>query len=123
MTDFLTPHLITLPGRSRIIEDWVRDNIFNSWPATVVFTIQDAITVLDAEFDVFGTSPQFIQDFRWYKAAALDSITVNDIAKSQASKWSALFIDYRIDPEEFRPFDGTGLERKCLDILTGTHDA
>jgi len=120
---FLTPHLQTLPGRSRVIEDWVRDNMFQPWPRSVVFTIEDIITAIGKEFDIYGTSPQFIQDFRWYKAAVVDTLSLNDLAKAQAAQWSALFIDYRIEPGEFQSFDATDLETECLKILTDTHAA
>jgi hypothetical protein len=108
-----TPHLKTLPGYSRVVRDWVEDNIVMEWTRHMVFTMHDAIDAIGDEFDVYGTSPQFIQDFRWYKSAAVDGITINDVARQQVAKWSPLFLDYRVDPSEFRGFDGVALEQEC----------
>jgi SAM-dependent methyltransferase len=120
---FFAPHLQTLPGRSRVVGDWVNDSILQTWTRQAIFTIEDAITAIGDEFQVFGTSPQFIQDFRWYKAAALDRNSINDLAIEQASFWAPLFIDYRIGPDDIHHHDGAGLERECMEILVSTHQA
>jgi len=87
------------------------DNILQPWPETAVFTMENALDTLDDEFDVYGTSPQLIQDFRWYKAVAVDVETLNDVARQQIKFWSPQFIDYRLDPSGFSGFDGAELEQ------------
>jgi SAM-dependent methyltransferase len=120
---FIAPHLNTLPGRSRLVGDWIKDNILQPWPRGVVFTIDDTIDAVGDHFDVYGTSPQFIQDFRWYKAAAVDDVTINDVARQQTAYWSPIFIDYRFDAADFRGFDGLALEKECLGIFLDAHEA
>jgi ubiquinone/menaquinone biosynthesis C-methylase UbiE len=122
LTTFLAPHLKTLPGRSRLAEDWVRDNILHPWPERV-FTIQDTIDAIGDQFDVYGTSPQFIHDFRWYKAAAVDQFTINDVARAQAEKWSSLFIDYRLSPDKCPILEGIDLEAECRHVFHDAHSA
>lgn len=120
---FFVPHLETLPGRSRIPRDWVMDNILQPWPQTTVFTMENALDILDGEFDLYGTSPQLIQDFRWYKAAAVDVETLNDVARRQIKFWSPQFIDYRVDPIGFSGFDGADLEKECGAVFLDTNVA
>jgi ubiquinone/menaquinone biosynthesis C-methylase UbiE len=115
-----TTHLETLSGRSRVAEDWIRDNILQPWPKSVVFTMNDAI---GDRFDVYGTSPQLIQDFRWYKTAAVDGVTMNNVARKQWEKWSAIFIDYRADTDKPPGIDSKELEIECLGILMDAHEA
>ncbi|HEV2680421.1 MAG TPA: class I SAM-dependent methyltransferase [Rhodanobacter sp.] len=123
LSALFAPHLATLPGRSRVVRDWVNDNILQAWPETLIFTIEDAIDAIGDGFDVYGTSPRFIQDFRWYKAAAVDGIALNNVARAETAKWSPIFLDYRLDPAEFKSFDGVALERECLAILIDVHQA
>lgn len=119
----LEPHFDTLPGRSRLAEDWIRDNILQPWPRSIIFTLPDALDAIGDEFEVHGTSPQFIQDFRWYKSAAIDSVSVNDVARTQWAKWAPTFLDYRLAPDTAPAFDGSALEAECLAILIDAHEA
>lgn len=60
------PHLETLSGMSRPYADWILDNIIQpvvgKW-----FAIPEAISAVEAEFDIYGSSPHFLADWRWYK--------------------------------------------------------
>ena len=60
------PHLATLAGRSRLVDDWILDVVIQPWVGSTL-TIADAIEALDGAFDVYGSSPQFFTDWRWYK--------------------------------------------------------
>ena len=60
-------HLQTLPGRSRPTEDWVLDNIVQPFTGSL-FSIPDALDALDGRFDAYGALPDFLGDWRWYKA-------------------------------------------------------
>lgn len=68
--EYLLPFAIRsvkhLPGMSRPPEDWIYDNLLQPMIGKL-FSIEDAIVSLQDDFQVFGTSPQFIQDWRWYK--------------------------------------------------------
>jgi SAM-dependent methyltransferase len=97
---FFEPDLKYLPGMSRLPEDWVQDNIMQPWPdpEQLVFTIADAITALECDFDLLSTSPRFLQDWRWYKAIADDPRGFNEQAKSEAARWDLYLFDRRAEP-------------------------
>jgi ubiquinone/menaquinone biosynthesis C-methylase UbiE len=114
IVSFFQKDLEYLPGMSRLPEDWAQDNIMQPWPDAnrVVFTIEDAIVALDDDFDLLGTSPQFIQDWRWYKAIATDPTSINQHAISEARKWSIALLDHRELPSANMQVDGD-LELEC----------
>lgn len=61
------PHLATLAGMTRSVDDWILDNLLNPASIGPTFSIPDALTALDGRFDLLGCSPRFLQDWRWYK--------------------------------------------------------
>jgi SAM-dependent methyltransferase len=95
---FFGPDLNSLPGMSRLHEDWVLDNILHPWPERFTFSIPEAIATLDAGFDVLGTSPRFAQDWRWYKSIPQHAQTWNSIACAEYDRWAGYFLDYRVHP-------------------------
>jgi hypothetical protein len=60
------PHLQGLRGMSRSHEDWVMDNLTHPLPGPL-FPIDTAVEALDEQFDFYGSSPDFVVDWRWYK--------------------------------------------------------
>lgn len=64
-----TPHLSTLKGMTRSVEDWILDNILNPASIGPTFSIPDALSALDGRFELLGCSPRFLMDWRWYKDA------------------------------------------------------
>jgi SAM-dependent methyltransferase len=65
-----TPHLATLKGITRSVEDWILDNILNPASIGPTFSIPDALTHLEGRFEVLGCSPDgLIPDWHWYKEA------------------------------------------------------
>jgi SAM-dependent methyltransferase len=60
-------HLASLTGMSRSHDDWILDQIIQPWVGEML-SIQEAVGALDADFDLHGTSPRFLTDWRWYKA-------------------------------------------------------
>jgi len=117
LTTFFTPDLDSLGGMSRLYEDWVLDTVLHPWKREVVFTVTDAIRALDADFDVVGTSPRFAQDWRWYKAVPGDAKGVNGQVVDEYDKWSAYFLDYRVEPGPALGFCSKTLEDKCAAIF------
>jgi hypothetical protein len=112
LVTFFEPDLCSLPGMSRLHEDWVLDNILYDWPSPCTFTIPQAIDALDDQFDLLGTSPHFIQDWRWFKSIPQDKKTWNNIAKDEYARWSCYLLDYRVAPVD-QSFLPTGVEDLC----------
>jgi SAM-dependent methyltransferase len=90
-----SPHLATLSGMTRRYDDWIVDNLLN--PATIgpLLSAADAVAALAGEFDVFGASPRFLTDWRWYKAIAGEHDRFNELAI--ADYWGTVhnLLDYR----------------------------
>ena len=63
------PHLATLKGMTRSVDDWIIDNLLNPASIGPTFSIPEACAALDGRFDVLGCSPRFLMDWRWYKAS------------------------------------------------------
>ncbi|MDA9890948.1 class I SAM-dependent methyltransferase, partial [Actinomycetota bacterium] len=75
LVNFFEPDFTHLPGMSRRPEDWVLDSIINPWLGNF-FSLQDALEVANDGHSLLGTSPRFLQDWRWFKdPAALDENT------------------------------------------------
>ncbi len=75
LVHFFTPDFAHLPGMSRRPEDWVLDSIINPWLGNF-FSLQDALEVAIDGHALLGTSPRFLQDWRWFKdPSALDENT------------------------------------------------
>jgi len=75
LVDFFTPDFTHLPGMTRRPEDWVLDSIINPWLGNF-FSLQDALELANDGYALLGTSPRFLQDWRWFKdPSALDENT------------------------------------------------
>jgi SAM-dependent methyltransferase len=90
-----SPHLSTLSGMNRRHDDWIVDNLLNPASIGPLLTIADAIKALDGAFDVFGSSPRFLTDWRWYKSIAGESDRFNALALE--AYWTNVhnLLDYR----------------------------
>jgi len=62
------PHLRTVEGMTRGVTDWVHDNMLNPAYLGVILTVPMVLDDLGSSFDVLGSSPQFSQDWRWFKS-------------------------------------------------------
>lgn len=94
---FFAPHLETLRARSRPVDDWILDNVLNPFIGKT-FSIPEAIDALSDEFDFYGSSPDFVRDWRWYKDAGLDLHGVGRRAKEEYLRAIGTLVDYRFEP-------------------------
>lgn len=110
---FFAPDLQSLPGMSRVHSDWVLDQIIQPCAKTGFFPLSSAIAALDDAFEVIGTSPAFLADWRWYKAIPESALSRNQYALQQIDQFAAGFIDYRHDPVPTSPALGRAVEARC----------
>ncbi|MEQ8815095.1 MAG: class I SAM-dependent methyltransferase [Thalassobaculum sp.] len=89
------PHLDSLSGMTRSHTDWIYDNLLIPYTGRL-FGIQDAIEALGEEFDVFGASPNFGVDWRWYKTLTGEDPGFNSVFLDQYRKNIMNFLDYRV---------------------------
>ncbi len=89
------PHLATLKGMTRSVDDWIIDNLLNPASIGPTFSIPEACEALDGRLDVLGCSPRFLMDWRWYKESEHGNQWAIDAYWEQAHN---LFDYRRIDP-------------------------
>ncbi len=85
------PHLATLKGMTRSVDDWIIDNLLNPASIGPTFSIPEACEALDGRFEVLGCSPRFLLDWRWYKDARPGNQWAIDAYWEQAGN----LLDYR----------------------------
>lgn len=98
ITDLLEDHFSTLKAMNRKKRDWVIDNIMqvDHWKSTPLFSIDDAIETFKENFLFFGSSPNFLSDWRWYKDLVKeDELLFNAYIQEKYWKNAHNFIDYR----------------------------
>lgn len=95
----LGPHLSTMQGMSRPHEDWILDNIIQPFAGRKLLGISEAVDALGAAFSVHGSSPRFLNEWRWYKDLTADPrVIFNPTALSLYWEHLHNFLDYRCTP-------------------------
>lgn len=106
------PHLATLKGMTRNVDDWIIDNLLNPASIGPTFSIPEACAALDGRFDVLGCSPRFLTDWRWYKDTTPGNQWAIDAYWAQAHN----LLDYRrVDPPHTES-ENRDLMAHCLAI-------
>jgi len=90
------PHLATLKGMTRLVDDWLYDNILVPYSGSL-FSVENAIAALASEFDVYASSPHFLTDWRWYKQVHGDDRRYNEHGIKLYHQNVLNLIDYRVD--------------------------
>ena len=106
LTPYLEPHLRNLKGMSRPVNDWIMDSIVQPWQDRQLFSIPDAINTIGGLFDVYGSSPRFLTDWRWYKEVE----GYNDKALHNYYRSNLNLLDYRSTFEQHSIEFGKRLE-------------
>jgi SAM-dependent methyltransferase len=115
LTPIFAPHLATLSGMSRSVEDWIYDNI--TIPIVgKTFGIDEAIAALGDEFEVYGSSPEFVLDLRWYKRLFGDERQFNARASGAYLSNILNFMDCRVTVPPNDPELGIAITNKCRAI-------
>ena len=105
LTPYIQPHLQHLHGMSRPIEDWILDSIVQPMRDRRLLSIPEVVSCLEREFDVYGSSPRFLTDWRWYKEIIGDDRRFNELALDNYYKKNLNLLDYRFDfPEHSRAY-------------------
>lgn len=88
------PHLASLKNMSRPVDDWILDCVLQPILGNLI-SISEAITTLHPIFEIYGSSPKFLTDWRWYKEIGGDNKKYNEIAIALANQNAHNFLDYR----------------------------
>jgi SAM-dependent methyltransferase len=116
-------HLATLTGMTRSPEDWVVDNLINPGSTGPLLSIPDAIAALPESFEVFGASPKFLTDWRWYKHIGAGG-RFNEIASDEYWANAHNLLDYRHQASPGDPQQNRATYELCLEVreLAGVHE-
>ncbi len=98
LTPYLQPHLQHLSSMSRPVEDWILDSIVQPLQDRSLLSVPEVITCLANRFDVYGSSPRFLTDWRWYKDIVGDNRGFNEKALDNYYQNNLNLLDY---PFEF----------------------
>jgi SAM-dependent methyltransferase len=117
-----SPHLSTLGGMTRRHDDWIVDNLLNPASIGPLLSIADAVAALDGEFFVFGGSPRFLTDWRWYKSIAGEGDGFNALATE--AYWSNVhnLLDYREVRTARDPGENRRLYEACVLVRRAVQD-
>jgi hypothetical protein len=98
------------------------DNLLNPASIGPLLSIADAVAALDGEFVVFGGSPRFLTDWRWYKAIGSESDRFNDLAL--ADYWANVhnLLDYRELRPPRDPIENRRLYDACAALRGAVHE-
>jgi len=112
-----TPHLATLKGMTRSVDDWILDNILNPASIGPTFSIPEACEALEGRFDVLGCSPRLLTDWRWYKASSQGNQWAIDAYWRQAHN----LLDYRVYRPERAIEKNRVLYENCVTYRQDVH--
>lgn len=92
----LSSHLRTISGMTRRHEDWVKDNMVNTTYLDQGLTLEMILKKTSPKgFTVFGASPDFITEWRWFKQLHGGNTRTNENAMACYERHSHDFLDYR----------------------------
>ena len=105
-------HLSQLPGVSRPAEDWTKDNVTQPMFGKF-FSIEDAILALRDSFDLYGGSPHFVADWRWYKQLHGERRQFNERGIEAYRRNALNLMDWRVELEPADPAVGAAVLARC----------
>jgi SAM-dependent methyltransferase len=111
----LGPHLATLPGSSRPLDDWILDNVVQPIYGELL-SIPRAIQALAPGFDLHGGSPRFFTDLRWYKDVAGEERKFNAIGIAEYYRRALNMADHRLDLPPHDEVYGATLEQEAAAV-------
>jgi SAM-dependent methyltransferase len=83
LSDAFHSHLSSLKGMSRPIENWILDNMLNpaaaSMAASNEFSVEKCLNILGNIFYFYGSSPNFLVHWGWYKEIEQDPNSYNHV--------------------------------------------
>jgi len=106
-------HLKHLKYMSRPVDDWIIDNILQPLHETRLLSIPDVLEALWEDYHLYGASPKFITDWRWYKENVGDNYDFNQTGINCYYKNNLNLIDYRFNFDAHSTEFGTTLENTC----------
>lgn len=95
IASFFKQDLDYLKGMNRVRTDWAIDQLINPWIGPLL-SIPDAIASLGSGAVFHGSSPRFIDDYRWYKNPEISVKSMNENAVKNYWEKCHNFLDSRL---------------------------
>ena len=122
ISDFFRVDLDLLPGMNRKRTDWAIDMIIKPSVGPIL-NIPTAINSLAESLRFHGSSPKFVEDYRWYKSPEIFSDDANTAATKSYWMKCHNFLDSRITVAPFEPKVNEKLFELSKDIYSATFEA
>jgi len=116
LSDIYKSHGESLPGMQRSIKDWVLDNLIQPLSDQKLLSIPDAIRTLQLDFDFFGSSPNFSEDWRWFKSIDPTNPEISKSATEAYFRKTVNLVDFRIYNQVHEAAVGQKLEAECSKV-------
>ncbi len=121
ITDFFKEDLDLLPGMNRRRSDWAIDQIIKP-PVGPLLDIPTALTSLENTAIFHGSSPRFLEDFRWYKSPEIPLENLSKLALQNYWEKSHNFLDFRDIAKSIKSEDNKKLMKMSSDIYSEVHE-
>ncbi|ABK45536.1 Methyltransferase type 12 [Magnetococcus marinus MC-1] len=89
------PHLQTLSGLKKPVINWVEENLMFPLCDKKFISQRDVLEVVGGQFQVTGTAPQILKDWRWYQNITDTPAQANERIAKLLSKQAHNLLDYR----------------------------
>jgi len=121
MRPFFQMKLDAIPGANTIVDDFMMDSIIQHYPENgKMQTISDTVNELSNTFDVYGSSPHFLIDWRWYKNIHGDQALFNKRAIDLYDTNIYNLLDYRCELKEIESRENTLVRKLCNSVFEAT---
>ena len=121
MRPFFQMNLDALPGANTLVDDFMMDSIIQHYPKDgKMQSISDTINELSDLFDVYGSSPHFLIDWRWHKNIHGDHVNYNQRAIELYEKNIYNLLDYRCILTEIAERENTIVRKLCDNVFEAT---
>src|SRR5262249_26115480 len=117
LTRAFGPHLETIPAMTRTHTDWVHDNVMNPAYFGILLTVPMVLEELGDRFDVYGVSPRFATDWRWFKSQCGRQREFNDHFRNEYHASLHNFLDYRTAPTTGNATANQTLEKAAWELI------
>lgn len=94
-TAAFSAHLATIASMSRPHRDWLLDMVLSPAYFDICLTPQQAVEALPENFEFYGSSPRFAQDWRWYKGLIGIERCFSEVFLQSYAENIPNFLDYR----------------------------
>lgn len=92
------------------MSDWILDNMAQPMADRQLLGLPQVLETLAGNYEVHGTQPRFLTDWRWYKSLTGESTQWNEVALSNYYSKNLNLIDKRFEYDSHSPAFGIWLE-------------